>query len=131
MFEQIPILYEVLWATFGLVLYKIISRFYEYSRLSTLTKNMITRCLVLIGVMIENLAFTYELKYKTMKENNIDQLQIDVIKEIDTQTIETWKAGAIASIISCFPREFRSMIGFSTWDEAVKKVDEYYKREGR
>ena len=131
MFEEIPMLYEALWAVFGLLLYKVISRFSEYARLSALTKTMISRCLILIGVMVENLAFTYQLKYKTMEESNIDQLQIDVIKEIDSQTMELWKASVIASIINCFPREFSSIIKFSTWDEAVREVDEYYKREGR
>tara|TARA_Y100000310_G_C20551556_1_gene748344 strand:- start:683 stop:1078 length:396 start_codon:yes stop_codon:yes gene_type:complete len=131
MFETIPFLYEILWASFGLVLYKIVSRVFDYGRTSLLIKEMVTRCLALIGTMVEELAFIHELKYKTMHESNIDEKQIELIKEIDEQTLRTWKDNVAMAIVNSFPKEFQSIVGFSTWDEAIKKLNNFHKSKRR
>ena len=131
MFESIPFLYEVLWATVGLVLYKFISHIFDYGRASLVIKETTTRCLILIGAMIENIAFLHALKYKTMFESNIDEKEIEVIKEIDEKALQAWKNGIIMTIVNSFPKEFRSVVGFSSWPEAMTKLDNFYKKKGK
>jgi len=131
MVDSIPFLYEVLWAAVGLILYKFISHIFDYGRASLVIKETITRCLVLIGAMVEDIAFMREIKYKTMYESNIDEKEIEVIKEIDEKAIQTWKNNIIMTLVNSFPKEFRSIIGFSTWAEAMTKLDNFYKKRGK
>ena len=131
MTDSIPFIYEISWATFGLVSYKFLSHIFDYGRVSLLIKDIVTRCLVLVGTMVEDIAFMRELKYKTMQENNIDREEIDSIRDIDEKALQTWKSNTIMTIVNSFPREFRSIIDFSTWDEAMRKLDFFHKNKRR
>jgi hypothetical protein len=127
MLESVPFLYEILWATVGLVLYKFISHIFDYGRVSLMIKDIVTKCLILIGALEDNIVFLHDLKYKTMYDSNIDEEEIEVIKEIDEKALQTWKNNTIMTIVNSFPREFSSIIGFSTWSEAMTKLDSFYK----
>jgi hypothetical protein len=131
MFDSIPFLYEILWASVGLVLYKFVAHVFDYGRASLVVKETTTRCLVLVGAMVEDIAFMRELKYKTMHESNIDEKEIEVIREIDEKALQTWKNNVIMTVVNSFPKEFRSIIGFSTWAEAMTKLDDFYKNKGK
>ena len=80
---EIPGAYELLWALSGALLYRISCLILNYARASLFFKEIITRCLILTGGMVEHIAFMQELKYQIMHQNNLDEEQIKFIKQVD------------------------------------------------
>ena len=127
MFESVSLLYAIFWAAFGLVSYKIISRIFEYGRVSLLIRDIVIRCLVLIAAIVEDVSYMRTLKYKIMVENNIEEEEIEAIKSIDEKALHVWKTNTIATIINAFPKELKAVIDFSNWDEAMVRLDKLNK----
>tara|TARA_R100000008_G_scaffold81762_1_gene65352 strand:- start:2004 stop:2261 length:258 start_codon:yes stop_codon:yes gene_type:complete len=83
-----------------------------------------------LGGVVEDVAFIKQLKYKTLEDEGASRSTIRTIKEADNKALENWKKSVIQKFIDTCPPPFRTIIRFSTWDEAMEILTEYYRQRG-
>jgi hypothetical protein len=130
MFDSIPFLYEFIWASLGLLLYAFTARVVGYSRSAAIIQQVVLHCLILIKTVNDNIYSMNEIKYDALRMSDAKDEEIRVIKEIDEQTMEMWRTNTIINIVNSFPKEFRTVVGFSTWQQAVAKLERFYNKKG-
>mgnify|MGYP003114370956 CR=1 FL=1 len=130
MFEATPFLYEFIWALVGIIFYGLAARIVGYSRSSLIIKQVILHCLVLIKAVNDNIYSLNEIKYDVVRRSGGDEEEIRLTKEIDQQTLEMWRTNVIINIVNSFPNEFRSVVGFTSWQEAITKLEKFYEKGG-
>lgn len=123
MFEEIPILYEILWASVGVILYIFSCRVLNYSHAITLYKETVIRCLVMLATLNGDADFILKTKYETMETCDFPEEHIQTMKKMDEAAMTHWKNNVILSMINCLPRKFQSIMGFSNWEQAVQKIN--------
>ena len=123
MLEEIPILYEALWASVGVVLYIFSCRVLNYSHAVALYKDTSIRCLVMLTTLNSDINFILKTKYETMETCDFPEEHIQTMKKMDEMAMEHWRNNVIVSMINCFPKNFQSVMGFSNWEQAVQKVN--------
>ena len=84
---------------------------------------------MLLGTVVEDIAFIKELKYKSLEEQGMPQAQIWKIKKVDEEMLSNWKTTVIRKFVNTCPMPFRAIIRFRTWDEAMKILTKHLKRE--
>ena len=131
MLEEIPILYEILWAAIGVALYIFSCRILNYSRAILLYKEASTRCLIMLATLNHDVDFILKTKYETMNQCDLSEEHVQAIKEMDKFALQHWKSDVILSLINCLPGRFQSVLGFSNWDQAMKKIDNFKRLSGR
>ena len=127
MLEEIPILYEVFWAFIGVVLYAFSCRILNYSRAIILYKEATIRCLVMLTTLNGDIEFILKTKYETMENCDFPEEHIKTIKKMDEVAMDHWKSNVIANMINCLPKNFQSAMGFSSWAQAVQKINKIKK----
>ena len=123
-------LYELFWIVSAIIIYRFSARFFEYVHLVRLVQVLHLHTLTLLGGAVEDIAFIKQLKYKTLEEQGASRSEIRTIKEVDAQALENWKKSVIRKFVDTCPAPFRALIRFSTWDEAMEVLTEYYRRRG-
>tara|TARA_R110000824_G_scaffold67881_2_gene175806 strand:+ start:4219 stop:4602 length:384 start_codon:yes stop_codon:yes gene_type:complete len=127
MLEEIPVLYEILWASIGVVLYIFSCRVLNYSLVIALYKEATIRCLVMLATLNGDIEFILKTKYETMETCDLPEEHIKTMKKMDEVAMDHWRNNVIANMINCLPRKFQSVIGFSSWDQAVQKINKIKK----
>ena len=129
-FLQTNGLYELFWIFSTIIIYRFAARFFEYVHLVRLVQLLHLHTLTLLGGVVEDVAFIKQLKYKTLEDEGASRSTIRTIKEADNKALENWKKSVIQKFIDTCPPPFRTIIRFSTWDEAMEILTEYYRQRG-
>ena len=122
-------LYEIFLIASTIVIYRFAARFFEYVHLAHLTEVLHIHAVLLLGTVVQDIAFIKELKYKSLEEQGMPKAQIWKIKKVDEEMLSNWKITVIHKFVSACPMPFRTIIRFRTWDEAMKILTEHLKRE--
>ena len=122
-----PVTTAFLWALVGGITYKFAAAVFNAGQQSLFAKKVVYHCLTLVGAVAEDLAFMRELKYLNMNKSDMTDEQIEFVKRVDEQTINTWKEGTIRIFKSSFPGNLESVVKFSNWQEAMRELDKLHK----
>tara|TARA_R100000008_G_scaffold76199_2_gene55927 strand:+ start:92 stop:451 length:360 start_codon:yes stop_codon:yes gene_type:complete len=112
-------MYEAMWFLSGAALYQIFSALLRYSQLALFAQELVVSCLSLLVKLHEDAAFLQQLKYKALKDSNISEDKMRLIKEADERSLRNWRISVITHFLMAFPRSFRGLIKFSNWKQAM------------
>tara|TARA_Y100000310_G_scaffold342354_1_gene445289 strand:- start:506 stop:934 length:429 start_codon:yes stop_codon:yes gene_type:complete len=101
-----------------------LSKLFEVVHLWRLVQEVVAHCLLMCVKIMEDLSFLTELKRKQMKESGFTSDQIRNFEEVDQRTLTNWKDSVILSLIDGAPKQFRTLMPFTNWKEAVKFLEE-------
>lgn len=121
------VLTAIVWATVGAILYKASSSIMSAGRYSLFAQRVVFHCLTLMGAVVEDLAFVRELKYLQMEKSDLSEEQINFIKQVDEETLNTWKENSIQIFKNSFPGPLGAIVKFNNWKEAMKELDKLHK----
>jgi len=96
-----------------------LTRLFEVVHMWRLLREVIAHLLLMCVGIIEDVEFLKELKRKQMREADFTREQIRKFEEVDERTLTKWKDAVILSLVTKVPRNFRSMMPFNNWHEAM------------
>jgi|TARA_R110000824_G_scaffold92132_1_gene223737 hypothetical protein len=96
-----------------------LTRFFEVVHMYRLLRELTAHLLLMCAGIIEDVEFLKELKKKQMHESDFTPEQIKKFQEVDDRTLTNWKDTVILSLVTKAPRNFRSMMPFNNWSEAM------------
>jgi len=96
-----------------------LTRLFEVVHMWRLMREVIAHLLLMCVGIIEDVEFLKELKRKQMHESDFTPEQIRKFQEVDERTLTNWKDTVILCLVTKVPRNFRSMMPFSNWQEAM------------
>ena len=111
--------FVVLGFTAGIFTSFYLTRLFEVVHMWRLMREVIAHLLLMCLGMIEDVGFLKELKRKQMHESGFTPEQIRKFEEVDERTLTNWKDAVILSLVTKVPRNFRSMMPFNNWHEAM------------
>ena len=103
----------------GVVAHKIGSLVLGYGKVSLVAKDVIFQSLRLFVLVVEDVAYMRQLKYLQMQKSGSDEETIKLAKELDEQTISTWKAIVIHRFLTIYPPQLRGIVSFKSWEDAM------------
>ncbi len=112
---------------FGVFSCKFATQFFEVSHAAHLVERVVYRSLLMCAKIHEDLAFITEIKYNHLRKSNFTKEQIRDFQKVDTEIIENWKNSVVQSIVVNSPRSFAFVVKFTTWKEAMRRLDEMRK----
>jgi hypothetical protein len=121
------VLTAIIWAAVGAILYKASSVIMSVGRYSLFAKGVVFHCLALMGAVVEDLAFIRELKYQQLVKSDLEEEQINFIKQVDEKALNNWKENSINIFKNSFPGPLGGIVKFSNWKEAMKELDRLHK----
>ena len=101
-----------------------LSRIFEVVHMWRLVQEVVAHCLLMCVKIIEDISFLTELKRKQMKESDFTDDQIRSFEKVEERTLTNWKNSVILSLIVGVPKQFRSLMPFTNWKEAIKFLEE-------
>jgi len=116
--------FVVLGFTGGIFASVYLSRIFEVVHMWRLVQEVVAHCLLMCVKIIEDISFLTELKRKQMKESDFTDDQIRSFEKVDERTLTNWKNSVILSLIGGVPKQFRSLMPFTNWKEAIRFLEE-------
>jgi len=120
-----------IWFFGGAVAYQMLSKLFEHYQAVKHATETALYTLRLCAVIVHDVEFIRVLKYKHLLETGVKDDQIQLIKDIDQQTIDNWKRSVITKFKQTLPPSVQSIFNFSDWAGAMKMLDSTFKREKR
>jgi len=96
-----------------------LTRLLEVVHMWRLLREVIAHLLLMCVGIIEDVEFLKELKKKQMRESGFTPEQMRKFQEVDDRTLTNWKDTVILSLVTKVPRQFRTMMPFNNWREAM------------
>jgi hypothetical protein len=128
-------MHEFLWFVGGALVYKVLSVILGLTQITNVIYQLQINVIKFLGTTLEDVAYIKALKYKTMKESNVDPSQIKKAKLQDEEFFEEWKKSCIVNINNSVPNYIK--LSFDNWDEVMsilakayrRRLDEHQKKE--
>ena len=105
-----------------------LARLFEIVHLWRLVERTTIHLLLMCMKIVEDVAFLEEVKRQHMQSAEFTPKQIRQFQEVDERTLTSWKDSVILSLVAKTPPNFRSMMPFKTWREAMEFVNENIKK---
>jgi hypothetical protein len=121
------VLTAIVWAAVGAIFYKASSAIISVGKHSIFAKQVVFHCLTLMGAVVEDLAFIRELKYQQLVKSDLEEEQIDFIKQVDERALDNWKESSVSIFKNSFPDVLGNIVQFNNWKEAMKELDKLHK----
>lgn len=115
-------LFFLLGVTFTKAFYFILNFGYSIN----LMKRAELASLLMLVEAAEDVSFTKEMKYLSMKDAEFPENKITAIKSIDDKTIENWKRSTIQSLINLYPNFYEAK--YHDWKSALEHLDKVWKK---
>ena len=119
-------MYEFLWFVGGALVYKILAALLGLTQITNVIHQLQINVIKFLGTTLEDVAYIKALKYKTMKESNVDSSQIKKAQLQDEEFFEEWKKSCIVNINNSVPNYIR--LSFDNWDEVMSILAKVYRR---
>ena len=119
-------MYEFSWFVGGALVYKVLSVFLGLTQITNVIHQLQINVIKFLGTTLEDIAYIKALKYKTMKESNVDSSQIKKAKLQDEEFFEEWKKSCVVNINNSVPNYIK--LSFNNWDEVMAILAEVYRR---
>ena len=104
-----------------------LTRLFEVVHVWRLVNQTVVHLLLMCAQIVEDVAFLGELKKKSMRDAGFTEEQIRNFEELDERTLTNWKDSVILSLVAKSPPNFRSMLPFKTWRDAMNFMNEALK----
>ena len=85
--------------------------------------HVLKNILLIISLAMFNHAIRYELVYKKLKENGVEEDKLEKIKQEDVAVLRKWADDCISSLIVFFPKAYKKLININSWHDAVKYLE--------
>jgi len=121
------VLTAIVWAAVGAIFYKASSAIISVGKHSIFAKQVVFHCLTLMGAVVEDLAFVRELKYQQLAKSDLEEEQVDFIKQVDERALDNWKENSVSIFKNSFPGVLGNIVQFNNWKEAMKELDKLHK----
>jgi len=121
---------EALWFFGGVLTFQIMSKLYHYGQLINFTAETSMHVLRLCVTILHDVAFIQTLKYELLRESGVKEKEIQLIKDIDKETIDNWKYTLILKFKHLVPKSVRGAFVFDDWDGAMKLLNKHLRAEG-
>ena len=105
-----------------------LSRMLEVVHTWHLVQETLVHLLWMCAKIEEDVSFLREVKSKHMKDAGFTPQQRREFDKVDGRPLTSWKDSVILSIVKRAPPHFRSMLPFTTWDEAMRFMNNALKR---
>ena len=96
-----------------------LTRLFEVVHMWRLMREGVAHLLLMCVGIVEDIEFLKSLIRKQMHESEFTPEQIRKFQEVDERTLTNWKDAVILSLVTKVPRNFRSMMPFNNWHEAM------------
>ena len=116
-------IFAVLGFCAGLFMSYYLTRLMEVVHIWRVFRETLVRIMLMLAFTHENIEFLRELKRTQMDESGFTKKQIRQFEEVDDKTLTNWKNSTIMSLVNTAPPRFRTMMPFTTWEEAMKYAD--------
>tara|TARA_Y100000593_G_scaffold12569_2_gene23162 strand:+ start:22650 stop:23039 length:390 start_codon:yes stop_codon:yes gene_type:complete len=126
--EQLINLDSVLWFFMGAIASTFLSRMLDISHAAYLVNEAVSGCLLMLAKVNEDVAFVVELKHKHLADSGMDRTKVREYRQLDEKVMNDWKQLVITNMINSAPQSFSGFIKFSNWREAMRQLDEMYKK---
>lgn len=121
-------MYEFLWFIAGATAYRFLSHLLHLGHSISFFKEVQIRALMMLGSVVEDVAFMRTIKYKTMEDSNLSSKEIDMVKEVDGEVFNSWKQATIEKVKLCLPPNIQGTALADGWDDAMQYLDQIYKQ---
>jgi len=122
-------IFVVLGFSAGLFASIFLARFLEVVHTWRIVHETVVHLLMMCAKIVEDVAFLEELKRKHMHKADFTRQQIQEFEEVDQSTLTSWKDSVILSMVNRAPPHFKGMVPFTTWNEAMRFMNESLKRD--
>ena len=122
---------EAAWFFGGALTFQLIGKLFRYGQLINFTAETGLHVLRLCATILHDVAFIQTLKYKQLHEAGVKEEEIQLIKDVDKETINNWKDSLILKFKLTLPRPVQHVFAFNDWDGAMKMLNTYLKKENR
>jgi hypothetical protein len=119
------------WFLGGALSYSFMSKFMGYYHAVIILSDVTEHLLKMIGTVVEDVSYIRTMKYDSLSKMDIPEEEIENIMKIDEKVYYNWKTSIIVKLISNYPRKFRYLLTFHSWDGAMEELDKIYKKESR
>jgi hypothetical protein len=119
---------EAIWFFAGALCFQFLGKLFGYVQLVGFTMETGLCVLRLCAMIIHDVAFMQTLKYKQLQDSGAKDKDIQLIKDIDEETIDNWKTSVILKFKQSLPRTVRGVFTFNDWSGAMKVLDSHLKR---
>jgi CRISPR/Cas system-associated endonuclease Cas1 len=120
---------EALWFFGGAISFQLLSKLFRYGQLVHFTSEVGLYILNLCALIEYDVAYMRALKYKQLRDSGVEEKQIQLIKDIDKESINNWKHSVILKFKQTLPKSVRGVFAFNDWDGAMRVLDQHLKRE--
>ena len=104
-----------------------LTRIFEVVHMWRLLREVVAHLLLMCLGVVEDVSFLKEIKRKQMVAAEFTEEQIRNFEELDERALTNWKDSVILSIVAKSPPNFRSMMPFKTWREAMNFMNQALK----
>jgi len=111
----------------GALSYGIIAKVMGIGHCYTLVKKVTDDIVMLLISTSQDVAFIKSLKYDTMKELEVEEEQLELIKKIDEATFKAWKDMTYIKMVEVYPKQYASILKQYDWSKVTQSVDKLYK----
>jgi len=118
-----------IWFFSGALAFRMLSKLLEHYQAVRHATESALYTLRLCAVIVHDVEFIRVLKYKHLLETGVKDDQIQLIKDIDQQTIDNWKRSIIAKFKQTLPPSVKNVFTFTDWTGAMKVLDIAFKKE--
>tara|TARA_R110002110_G_scaffold54615_3_gene156545 strand:- start:478 stop:852 length:375 start_codon:yes stop_codon:yes gene_type:complete len=122
--EEGNFILAAVWFFAGAVCFKFGSYIFGLQVSLNLVKDSIFNIIGLLYVIDGHYDHALEIKYENMKKTGSLEQEISEIKKIDKSIIKIWRETTINGIVNNVPKRLKPVIGFKTWDGAMRKFKE-------
>lgn len=109
---------------FGVFSCKFATQFFEVSHAAHVVEKTIYCCLLMCAKIHEDVSFITEIKYSHLRKCDFTKQQIRDFQKVDNEIIANWKNSVIQTILVNSPRAFSFVTNFTSWREAMQRLDE-------
>tara|TARA_R110000824_G_scaffold67377_8_gene174593 strand:+ start:35271 stop:35657 length:387 start_codon:yes stop_codon:yes gene_type:complete len=120
-------MYELIWFIGGAVIYKFLARVFALTQTAAVFKNIEYNILLLLATVTEDMSYIKSLKYKIMRESNLNPEQIKKNRMVDEEFFEAWKSSCIRNIQTSVPNYIE--LSFGSWKEGMSMLSSYYRNQ--
>jgi len=120
---------EAMWFFAGALCFQLLGKLFGYVQLVGFTTETGLYVLRLCVTILHDISFIQTLKYEQLRKSGVEEKEIQLIKDIDEETIDNWKNSVILKFKQSLPAGVRGSFSFNDWSGAMKLLNRHMKRE--
>tara|TARA_R110000824_G_scaffold282955_4_gene471234 strand:+ start:1165 stop:1551 length:387 start_codon:yes stop_codon:yes gene_type:complete len=112
-----------LWFFFGALLHKFLALALRLGHNLIIFEKTTDSILSILDAVSRDVEKASEIKRRFLRDTDIPDKIINNIEETDKKLLNEWKSVIISKMIACTPRSYYKYIKYTSWDEAMPRVE--------